>query len=387
MNIINSKKELERLLTVNPQINVYGAGAVFEKCITAFITLGYNYNILNNIYVTSLENNPSEIKGIKIKEYNKDEYEYQCIMLLAVGKKYLSELNLKLEKDNVITFCISDDAIAEIAYYDTYKTMQEFISKYATIKSRYNVPVSDGEKYAWTCWWQGEENAPDIVKACLNSQRMNLPADVKNIIITEKNYKNYIDIPDYIIDKVNKGYITITTLSDIIRASLLYKYGGIWIDSTVLVHKKMPIEYWDYNIFSAKGLDYHFSSYSHLSLWFLGGKNGNQLFRFVMEAFYYYYKKYDFIKYYLTVDYFLAIAINSIDEVKKDVQNIPINNEKGDMLGLFLADQYCFETFEKYTDNTCIQKLTRKLERYGKKLINKDNFYHMILNKYILSDH
>jgi hypothetical protein len=47
---------------------------------------------------------------------------------------------------------------------------------------------------------------PDIVKACYNSiqkHACNHPV----ILITEENFRNYIDMPEYIINKQKEGYI------------------------------------------------------------------------------------------------------------------------------------------------------------------------------------
>ena len=85
----------------------------------------------------------------------------------------------------------------------------------------------------WWCWFQGEENAPDLCKKCLESLRKYLK-DREIIVITEKNMYDYIDFPDFIKEKYNKGIITRTHLSDLLRIQLLIKYGGTWIDSTVL---------------------------------------------------------------------------------------------------------------------------------------------------------
>ena len=43
----------------------------------------------------------------------------------------------------------------------------------------------------WVMWWQGEENAPEIVKCCINSIRKNAN-NHEVIIISEKNLKNYV---------------------------------------------------------------------------------------------------------------------------------------------------------------------------------------------------
>ena len=78
---------------------------------------------------------------------------------------------------------------------------------------------------------------PDIAKACFNSIKTH--ADNHPVIlITEKNYKDYITFPSYIIEKQQNGILDLTHFSDILRASLLRKYGGIWMDCTVLIPSK-----------------------------------------------------------------------------------------------------------------------------------------------------
>lgn len=41
-------------------------------------------------------------------------------------------------------------------------------------------------------------------------------------------------LPDYIVKKWEKGRIPADLFSDLLRLELLIRYGGTWIDSTVL---------------------------------------------------------------------------------------------------------------------------------------------------------
>ncbi len=88
-------------------------------------------------------------------------------------------------------------------------------------------------KYVFTCWLQGEENAPELVKACINSMRKNLK-NREIVVITAENMKDFVEFPSYIIEKWQKGIITNTHFSDILRSALLAKHGGLWLDATVL---------------------------------------------------------------------------------------------------------------------------------------------------------
>lgn len=92
----------------------------------------------------------------------------------------------------------------------------------------------------WTMWWQGEEQMPPIVKACIRSIQRHVSKNVKVVILTMDNFSGYVTIPDYILDKVEKKFITLTHLSDIIRMALLAEHGGMWLDSTLFVTKDIP---------------------------------------------------------------------------------------------------------------------------------------------------
>ncbi|MDE7095373.1 MAG: capsular polysaccharide synthesis protein, partial [Anaeroplasmataceae bacterium] len=48
----------------------------------------------------------------------------------------------------------------------------------------------------WVAWFQGEENAPILVKKCIESIRSSFP-DREVVILTEDNFKEYVDIPEY----------------------------------------------------------------------------------------------------------------------------------------------------------------------------------------------
>ena len=53
-------------------------------------------------------------------------------------------------------------------------------------------------------WWQGIDNAPDIVRACIRALQKNNP-DRKVIILTKRNYHKYVHINSKIIEYLNNG--------------------------------------------------------------------------------------------------------------------------------------------------------------------------------------
>lgn len=104
--------------------------------------------------------------------------------------------------------------------------------------------------YAFVLWWQGEDNAPEVVKACINSIKKNHNGKV--IVLSESNYSKYSNIPEYIVRKMEQGKMSLTHFSDILRYNLLYNWGGAWIDATCLLTKPIPERCYANEYFSLK---------------------------------------------------------------------------------------------------------------------------------------
>lgn len=84
----------------------------------------------------------------------------------------------------------------------------------------------------WCCWFQGLDNAPEIVKCCVNSIKQ---LGRKMVLLTEYNVRDYVFLPDYIWIKYREGTILPAHLSDLVRLELLTTRDGIWIDATTWI--------------------------------------------------------------------------------------------------------------------------------------------------------
>ncbi len=89
----------------------------------------------------------------------------------------------------------------------------------------------DHPKIIWWCWLQGLDDAPQIVKACFNSLKQLTGYSLK--VIDNSNWREYLELPGYIVKKWEKKQIPPALFSDLLRLELLIMYGGTWIDSTV----------------------------------------------------------------------------------------------------------------------------------------------------------
>lgn len=104
------------------------------------------------------------------------------------------------------------------------------------------------KKIIWQYWNTGFDKIPDVVELCYKS----VDKYCKDFIIirlNDKNLKEYIDIPDYIVKKYNEGFIKPAHYSDIIRLTLLKYYGGVWLDSTIFLSNPIPKKLIDSDVF------------------------------------------------------------------------------------------------------------------------------------------
>lgn len=179
----------------------------------------------------------------------------------------------------------------------------------------------------WTFWWQGIDNAPESVKNCIrNMKRFSNGNQV--IVITKNNIYNYIDLPQCIYDKVKKGILTFTHLSDIVRVNLLYKYGGLWLDSGIFPIKPIEKQIFDTYYWSRKA-ERHSEANIADSRWCVGllaGKPGGGYYGFMTAAFNLYWVSHDVQLDYFLIDYLTELAYQYIDKFKISIDQLSVSN-------------------------------------------------------------
>ena len=125
-------------------------------------------------------------------------------------------------------FILSKNERKKFRKEQTLKAERKYLKRYLHILNGIdkNPAYSEEERNIWVCWFQGEAQAPEIVKRCLESIRQNANG-CKVVLIDNENIKKYADIPDYIFEKRRKRLITPMQFSDILRATLLADRGGV----------------------------------------------------------------------------------------------------------------------------------------------------------------
>lgn len=213
----------------------------------------------------------------------------------------------------------------------------------------------------WVFWWQGEDEMPELVKACFRQLKFN---NQNVILVTRYNVREYCDIPDFIFHRVEKGEISFTHLSDILRVSLLAKHGGMWIDSTCWISETIPTEIKTLPFVSPKTNnqpELPFWSNSRWCGWCTGTNLiGNPLFVFTRDLFYAFYKKNSRIPFYLFIDYVYDYAYRMIPEVKEMVDGLPENNINRNKLHFYLNKAWNETEYQDVCKNNWVFKLSYK---------------------------
>ena len=226
--------------------------------------------------------------------------------------------------------------------------------------------VSIGDKFPiWVCWWQGENMMPLVPKICLASLRKNLLPDQKLYIISSDNYKDFVEIPIYIISMLKEGRISITNFSDILRFSLLAKYGGLWIDSTCLASQKMN-DLSHMPFITSKQKTSNVAQYVSAYRWasYLIGGNSLCIFQNMRDLFFAYCKNEKKILDYLLLDYLLVVIYELCPEAKSIIDEFPY--DKGNMLKLAgcLNENLKDKDFSSMLENVPIHKLSWKIKYF-----------------------
>lgn len=238
----------------------------------------------------------------------------------------------------------------------------------------------------WTCWWSGYESMPEVVKLCYEQLKRMAPNNISEVIlITLDNYKEFINIPEYIENKFRIGIISAAHFSDILRFSLLSKYGGMWLDSTIFVSGKIPNEYINTYYFTQKVSDRNkFPKEPSRAQWcgfIWSGKSGNPLFTFIRDALYTYWREYDIAIDYIFFDYIILAAYNNVPMIRRmmDLQE-PNNEDVWAMLSI-MNKEYNEQVYLRICAHNIFHKLTYKVDFEKITKDEKDTLYGYLLKE------
>lgn len=310
------------------------------------------------------------------KQSNGGVYLKQCLKNNTLGLAFSEVILLGITRKSLE---ITRNATEFLVYKRLKKQNRKFINDYLEKNEHVNLEHNH-RNTIWTIWLQGMENAPKIVQKCYESMKKNI-TNREIIVITENNYSNYVQFPDYIMEKYKKGIISKVHFSDLLRIELMARHGGTWLDGTVFISGK-PEDYkqeyiLDDDLFLFQtlkpGLDGHAAS---ISSWLMTASSNNKIILLTRALLYNYWKTHNNALDYFILHIFFQIAIETYPEEWKKV--VPFSNSIPHILLLRLFDNYDEKIWNALKNMSCFHKLSYK---FSEEKWNKEGTFYKAIMK------
>lgn len=258
------------------------------------------------------------------------------------------------------------------------KKLIPFIKK---LKAPAPVDTAADEK-VFSLWLQGEENAPNLIKKCLDSVRRKYKDSY--VLLDKNNLKDYIELPDFVIEKWKNGVLIPAHLSDIIRIELLWKYGGYWMDATNFMTGDFPdeIKKADFSMLLANG---NIIPHMFVQNCFIRAKKGDPLLGMWREVVLEYWKHNGRPQYYYLVQTLFRMLVTYNPEAKALFEKMPkLSMDPAHVLWYEIGNQpFDEKRYQKMCEGAFFQKCTYKPLKpgYGVNEIIPGSFADVVINK------
>ncbi|MDE6159383.1 MAG: capsular polysaccharide synthesis protein [Bacteroidaceae bacterium] len=221
----------------------------------------------------------------------------------------------------------------------------------------------------WVFWAQGEENMPPIVKACYRQLCANNKGVVK--LLDLKNVGQYVSLPGFVFEKLREGKLLYAHFSDILRHSLIAKYGGFWIDATCWTGGAFPEELRQGAFISPHNEEdgTYWCSYALGS-----GLTGSVTFSFVKAMLIAVCEKEEVWPDYLFQDRLLDYAHRKVGASREAINATPANNTRRFLLYPMLNKPFDEAFYNDLTSTDWLFKLSYK-SNFNTEQNGKETFY------------
>lgn len=262
------------------------------------------------------------------------------------------------------------------------KACAETVKKYRDMPAPANIKELQPEKKVWSMWWQGEEQADKLFRMCIDSARRHTGCEV--ITLDKDNYKQYFEIPQFMLEKNKEGKIALQHICDFMVVSILASQGGFFTGATIWWSQDATDELLRTPFYTCRAVTDNQTNMSR-SRWvgyLLAGNKEFPLFAFTRDCLLEYWSKEDRAVDYLMMDYIFELAYRNIPCVRETIDAMPPqNNMRRNELIERLSEPYDPETFKYFTEgDTFVYKLSWKFGR--KDLVTPEgketNYAHML---------
>lgn len=218
-----------------------------------------------------------------------------------------------------------------------------------------------------------------MVNVCLESHQKHLPGYEFRVLDME-NYRQWVELPEWVEEKYARGMIPAALFSDVLRVAVLKRYGGVWMDASVLctgfdnqqLQKQWTeVENSRFAVFRyyRKGDRYP----SGLSNWFIAATPDNVVLTSVYDMLTAYWRDYDCTIDYYMMHLFISCALKAFPEMERGMPKL--NSRYSFFLGDALSRTYSQEAWQELVDHVAIHKLNyRKADEARKNPLSYYNF-------------
>ena len=181
-----------------------------------------------------------------------------------------------------------------------------------------------------------------------------------------------------------------THFSDYLRISLLEKYGGAWIDITLLLTEPLDITIFNHDFYSFNLCGTHhkpiylgqeITQCKWAGFMLATQSSRNPLFTYMKNALDEYWTKYNYPIDYFMLNCLFKIAYDNSELIHSIIKKIPVNNENLYELQPILNDEFNETLMLNLKQNTQFFKVTQKQSLF-KEIDGRKTFYGYIYDLY-----
>ena len=277
------------------------------------------------------------------------------------------------------------EKIQKKIYYRTQKKIAKEWNKVLVDYFENKIEISEitpkkqikNDKIIWQFWGQGweYEKLPKVVKISYKSVEK-YKKDYEIIHLDMNNINDYLEIPAYILKKVEDKKMGFAHFTDIIRLALLYNYGGVWIDATILLTDYLPQEYFemDYFMFQRDDNlenkkdwedydDFYFSWNNEMKVRVLNSiifaKKNNEIIKTLLDMLLIFWEHNDLVPNYF---FFQVLYTELIENYYKKKQCKIVSDTLTHELIRVWFDKFSQEKLDEITKRNNVHKLTYKID-------------------------
>lgn len=300
-------------------------------------------------------------------------------------------VNCIITKNMVIRTYFKNNRLGELLLDIREKIiLNDFRDRYSNIIKKYSSQQEPKEKIdrdapIWIFWGQGEEKMPPLVHSCYKSILRNAGTHPVHLV-TMENYQNYVEIPEYIIEKLEKGIITWATFSDIMRVSLLARWGGIWLDSTIYLMKPLPEAIYEDSFFSVGhpavyGMVRLEPSRCKWRIFLMGSTYDHIIMSWCRDLFFEYVKEFNYNVDYFMLDYFILLGCINNTKIKKIIDKVPQGPMNIYDAQNMLNVKYTDEKYAELKEASFFYKMSYRGDFRKQTEDGKDTFYKVLFSE------